>query len=124
MAYIQNHDGDDDGVEHADNRNGELDNIIQTKIGNHEAEQADINAEALVEHPAAAELVEIAANRGGEADGGGDAGKENNQGQHYLSREAHVMHANHVQQLTAVGHDTKGSSAYSACIGQSTVNQG
>ena len=122
LAHVQNHDGDYDGVEHADDGNGEFDNVIQAEIGHYQAKEANIHAEALIKHTTTAELVKIAANGGGQTDGGGDAGEENNQSQNHLTGEAHVMDADHVQELAAVGHNAKGSGADSACIGQCTVN--
>ena len=77
----------------------------------------------MVEHATTGELVKIAADGGGQADGGGDAGKENNQSQNHLAGEAHIVHANHIQQLTTIGNNAKKGSAGGTGIGQSTINQ-
>ena len=123
MTNVKDNDGNNNGVKHTDYGDGEFDNIAETKVGNHQTKKGNVQAQPLVGYLALTQFVEVAADRSGDTDRGGDAGAENNQRQDDLTGETHVVYANHIQQLATVGNDTESFGADSTCIGQGTVNQ-
>ena len=122
-ADVEHNDGDDDGIEHTDNRNGKMDNVFQTEVGHNKAEQRDEGYEALVLHLVMRELSKIAGDRGREADSRREAGADDDEREHELAGKPHVMRRNHAEQRRTVGHNAKNIRADCACVGESAVDE-
>ena len=69
-----------------------------------------------------AELSEITGNSGCQTNTSGEAGKENNQCQHNLTAEAHVVGADFAEQGCTVRDDTKNVNAQSAGVSQCYID--
>lgn len=122
FANVQQNHCNGDGVQDAENGDGELDNVAQTYVGNSKAKYADAGNECFVGYFAASELFKVGGNCGGQTNTGGDAGKEDDGCQNYFAEAAKVMCGDDVEHLTAVGCVADDGSAGCTGVGQSGVD--
>ena len=72
---VENYQSDNNRIEHADNRNGELDDVFQTEVSYYQAESRDEEYQSLVLHTVIAKFGKITGDSGCQADAGGEAKK-------------------------------------------------
>ena len=119
---VENYQSDNNRIEHADNRNGELDDVFQTEVCYYQAESRDEEYQSLVLYTIIAKLGEITGDSSCQADAGGEAGKENNQGQDNLTAEAHVIGTDFAEQSCTIGDNTENIDAQCAGVSQCCID--
>lgn len=121
-ADVENYKSDDNRIEHADNRNGELDDVFQTEVCYYQTESRDEEYQTLVLHTVIAKLGEVTGDSGCQTDAGGEAGKEDNQSQDNLTAEAHVVGTDFAEQSCTVRDNTENVDAQCAGVSQCRVD--
>ena len=121
---VEYDNSDNNRIKHTDNRNGNMNDVFQTKVGNDEAKERDEGHEAFIFYLVVAQFSEIAGDGSREADGGGQAGADDDEREHKLACKPHVMRSNHAQKRRTIGNDAENVGADSACISKSAVYEG
>lgn len=100
---IHHRRGDDDGVQHAEHRHREADDVVQADVGCGEGEDRDAQRESALGNLALAHQAEVIGDGCRQTDAGGQAGQQDDHAQDHLSVGSQVVGGAGDEDAAAVG---------------------